>query len=450
VPAAGTALDVAKLRESLRERLPEQLVPAEIVACAELPLTAAGKVDRRALERSGLPPAANRQRDTPPAPPRDRLEAQLVEAWEEVLGRGPIGVTESFFDLGGHSLLAVRLMATLEERLGERLPISILFQAPTVERLAAALRSGRNGGQTETLVEIQAGGQEPPFFCVHPVGGGVLCYRDLARGLGPGRPFYGVQAPELGSGRRPFATLGEMAAHHLEAVLARRPRGPHLLGGWSMGAAVAFEMARQLAARAAAPEMLVLIDPPDPPPVPAGAGSPGPEIPGKAPVQGNGSARGRSLDEAALAAWFLRDVANLGIALPLRREDLRRLGQAEVLRLAAAAARQAGLPAAQADPARLAAQLERIRRHGELLLHYVPGPYPGPVTIFKTKRRSSPALREAWRSLARGGVEIHDVAGDHYTMLQPPLVAGLARQLRRVLERAELPRPALPAMGVRA
>jgi amino acid adenylation domain-containing protein len=439
VAAPGAQVDAGELRDFLRSRLPEHMVPADLVTLAVLPLTRHGKVDRRALPRPERALAGRREAQLAP---RDEVERQLVAIWEEALGVAPVGVADSFFDLGGHSLLAVRLMAAVEERFGRRLPISALFQAATVERLADLLRAGvertagersgseRSGGERgggertgsegagrSTLVAIEPGREGAPFFCVHPIGGSVLCYRELARHLGSRLPFYGLQAPDPEGGDPPPATIEEMARRYLEAVRERQPRGPYRIGGWSMGAAIAYEMAQQLARQDEPPALLVLIDPPQP----AGDGR-------------------EQLEDATLTAWFVEHLRMLGLELGPNREELLRLAPEEVLHLACAHADPATLRARELAAPRLRATLGLIRSNGRALRRYRPEPYPGPLTIFSAERRSATELLAAWGALAAGGIELHRFAGDHYTMLRPPLVAALADRLGECLRK---PRPIL-------
>ncbi len=427
VTAAGAELDAGELRSYLRARLPEPLVPADYMALPALPLTRHGKVDRQALPRPDR--ALARGREAPVAP-RDDLERRLVAIWEEALGVVPVGIADSFFDLGGHSLLAVRLMAAVEERCGRRLPISTLFEAATIERLAGVLRAGqaRTDGESaggeraaelahtaprrpSTLVAIEPGRDGAPFYCVHPIGGSVLCYRELARQLGTKIPFYGLQAPDREAGDPPPATIEEMAHRHLESLRGFQPSGPYHLGGWSMGAAIVYEMAQQLARQADVPALVVLIDPAQP-----------------------GDEHGQ-IEDATLTAWFVEHLRSLGLELGMGRAELGRLAPEEVLRLACARAGAAGPPARELAAPRLRAALALIESNGRALLRYRPQPYPGPLTIFSAEGRAAPELQAAWSALAQGGVELHRVAGDHYTMLRPPLVAGLAARLRECLLR---------------
>src|SRR4029453_3420098 len=113
-----------------------------------------------------------------------------------------IGLKDNFFDLGGHSLLVGRLFAQIEKTLGTRLPLATLFEAPTIERLAEALR--QRGWRCSSLIPIQPQGARPPLFCVHQLSGEVLCYRDLASHLGPDQPLYGLQARGLDRSSAPL------------------------------------------------------------------------------------------------------------------------------------------------------------------------------------------------------------------------------------------------------
>jgi aryl carrier-like protein len=130
--------------------------------------------------------------------PRDALELQLTYIWEDLLDQRPIGVDADFFQLGGDSLLAMSLLARIVQETGYTLPAGGIFQAPTIEKLARVLRLDSNPDEWSALVPIQTEGTKLPFFCIHPGGGNVLCYLQLSRRLGPGRPFYGWNPPTRG------------------------------------------------------------------------------------------------------------------------------------------------------------------------------------------------------------------------------------------------------------
>jgi len=155
-----------QLRDFLKQKLPDYMIPSAFVLLETLPLTPNGKIDRRAL------PAPDQTRLEPEGTfvaPRDELERQLTKIWEKVLGIQPIGVRDNFFDLGGHSLLAVKLFAQIEKTMGKTLPLATLFQASTVEDLAKVLRHqggippclDKSSPQDSCLVPIQPKGFKP-------------------------------------------------------------------------------------------------------------------------------------------------------------------------------------------------------------------------------------------------------------------------------------------------
>ena len=190
--------------------------------------------------------------------PRTPVEELLAGIWAELFGLERVGAADDFFDLGGHSLLAVRLMARIEHVFGLKLPISALFEAPTVEHLAGAIQGAPL--RRSALVRLHPGGSGLPLFLVHPAGGDVFDYVELAKRLGTDRPVYGVQAVAEGNGHP--LRMEDLAAHYLASVREVQAEGPWLLAGWSSGAVMAYEMARQIESSGGATSLLALIDPP--------------------------------------------------------------------------------------------------------------------------------------------------------------------------------------------
>src|SRR5439155_5375056 len=256
------SVDSRDLREFLRSKLPNYMIPVAFVALDRLPLTTHGKVDRQALPE----PEANAGTVAATTEPRDELERQLVQIWQAVLAVGPVGIRDNFFDLGGHSLLAVRMFAQLEAQLRITLPLATLFQAPTIEGLATLIRGGAQLASRHSLVPIQPTGSRPPVFAMPGVSGDVLGYNTLARLLGPDQPFYGLQSRGLDGLEDPLTRIEDIAAEFLREIRAVQPEGPYYLVGLCMGGVVAYEMAQQLHAAGQQVGLLGLLEtwPPGP------------------------------------------------------------------------------------------------------------------------------------------------------------------------------------------
>ena len=257
VPAESPTPSVASLRTSLREKLPDHMVPSEFIMMETLPLTPSGKLDRSLLS-SAKPPQT--ERDATYFSPKSPLEWQIVHIWEELLGVRPIGVQDDFFALGGHSLLAVRMIDRIEEACGTKLPLTTLLAGATVDHLAKSVLSANREKFQSPLVAVQSEGSAQPFFFLHGdfKGGGFYC-RNLARHLGKDQPFYALLPHGLDGQVMPHS-IEAMAADRLSTLLDFRPKGPYLLGGHCNGALVAFEMARQMQTRGIRVDLLVLID----------------------------------------------------------------------------------------------------------------------------------------------------------------------------------------------
>ncbi|MCD9194675.1 non-ribosomal peptide synthetase [Streptomyces albireticuli] len=240
--AGPEADDLEKIRAGLRRTLPEHMVPSHLQWLPDLPLTPSGKRDDAALRRIPL------YTDAPDesAAPRDEYERTLAEILAELLHLPAVGVHGDFFDLGGTSLTAMRLVVLIKQRYGVDIPMSRFVTTPTVSGLAELLRSGAASSTFDPLVPFRSEGTRPPMFFVHPAGGNVLCFAQLAKHLPADQPFYGLQAPGTELGSEPLRSVEELATSYLKAIRAVQPHGPYTLGGWSFGGFVALEMARQL------------------------------------------------------------------------------------------------------------------------------------------------------------------------------------------------------------
>ncbi|GAC1567651.1 MAG: hypothetical protein NVS2B3_06980 [Vulcanimicrobiaceae bacterium] len=247
----------AAWRETLARALPHYLVPSEVVAIPQMPLTPNGKIDLVALA-DRRPAAAI----SDPVATTDPIAQQLIGIWAGLLGIRAIGPNDDFFALGGHSLLTMRMLAEVESLFGRRIATSAFLEAPTVAHLATLARERSGPTHAADVVALQSEGTKTPLFFFHgDLWGGGYYTRRLARRLGRGRPVY-VITPQ-GLGETPLATTIErMAREQLALVRGLRSSGPYLVGGYCSGGLVAFEVARLLTAGGDSVSHVILVDAP--------------------------------------------------------------------------------------------------------------------------------------------------------------------------------------------
>ncbi|HEX6355550.1 amino acid adenylation domain-containing protein [Actinophytocola sp.] len=258
------------IKDDLATFLPDYMMPNKVVVLDALPLTANGKIDVQALERSTLTDVG--RGDRPFVAPTTPTEVRIAAIWGKLLRRDTVSVTDDFFESGGNSLIAVGLVNRVNKEFGTALPLQVLFAAPTVQKLAGRVE---RGGSASRLVRLAASGQSArPVFCWPGLGGFTMNLRQLAAHNGLGRPFYGVQAHGVNEDETPYATIEEMAAADVAAIRRVQPTGPYTLWGYSFGARVAFETAYQLEQAGERVEHLFLIAPGSPILDVAGSGEP--------------------------------------------------------------------------------------------------------------------------------------------------------------------------------
>ncbi|MGH3806072.1 MAG: amino acid adenylation domain-containing protein, partial [Pseudonocardiaceae bacterium] len=256
VAAQGDGCRPEALREWVRVRLPEYMVPAVVVVLDSLPVTRNGKLDRAALPAPRFTPVEGRRA------PRTPQEQVLCELFADVLGLPVVGVEDDFFDLGGHSLLATRLIARIRATLGAELSIRALFESPTVAGLAARLtRPGQERDAFDVLLPLRAHGLRSPLFCVSPLGGLGWCYAGLLPHVGAGYPVYALQSPGMTDPRGPLpATFEELVQLYLDHIRTVQRTGSYRLLGWSFGGIVAHAVAVRLQQLGERVALLVMLD----------------------------------------------------------------------------------------------------------------------------------------------------------------------------------------------
>lgn len=402
-------LSLQDLRRHAQQMLPDYMVPSAVVFLRELPLTASGKLDRRALPEPAL------QGEAVSVPPRDTLETQLVAIWEKALRLKPIGITDNFFELGGNSLLAVRIFAEIERTLGKRLPLAALFEMPTIEALAPRVRQATRPEDWRPLVAIQLHGTRPPFFAIHGRDGNVLLFQKFSQLLSKEQPFYGLQAQGL-DGRPIVRTSVEaMAAYYLEEMRKVQPQGPYLLGGYSFGGLAAYEIARHLRAAGEEVALLVLFDT---------------RNPAKA-------TRVRSWRQVVRQAVQRGVTANRVIEF-LARCTRGKLGDNlikwnEIFRrlvLGGVATRGQNSAAELLDM-----HVQMV--HERAFLAFRPLPYGGKITLFRTLDKDSAYEMDedlGWSVVAQDGVDVHYVPGLHLTIFSDENVPTLAKKVEECIQ----------------
>jgi thioesterase domain-containing protein/acyl carrier protein len=410
---------LVEVKEWLKARLPDYMIPSQLMVLDKLPLTPNGKIDRRAL------PAPDANMPTENTLPRDAIELQLLGVWETVLDVHPLSIHDNFFELGGHSLLAVKLMSYIQQQCGVRLPVSALFQSPTVATLAQQLRQDTTPLLTH-LVPIQTAGFAPPVYCLPGAVGSVMYLYPLASYLGIGQPFYALQTPGLDGGATPD-TVESLAKFHLQSLRQQQPKGPYQLVGHSSGGRVAFEMAWQLEQQGETVALLAILD----------TGAP------------NANQPNNHMADYTEVNW-LSDIVLVfeelsGIDINLSLEQLRARPDIETAYtkvMQAFVERQILFaPGAPVDELKALVNTYRITVQGHAD-YQIPGKLRCPIHLFRSEEKT-PSVEEidfedtreawGWAECTDAKVEEIRVQGTHVTMMALPHVKTLADTLAQYL-----------------
>jgi len=409
---AGVVTENSELLLFVGDHLPSYMLPTSLTRLHTLPLTENGKVDRKQLLEIAQ---RNLARQTTYVPPSDILEVELITIWEKILGVPRIGVKDDFFQLGGHSLLAARMFARIEEKLGKRMPLATMFQAPTIEKLAQLIRAEGFSPHWSVVVPIQEHGSKPPLFLVHGLLCNVLSFYRLRQYIPADQPLYGIQAYGMDSGRASFVSIPDMAAFYIKEIRSVQPTGPYFLGGFSAGGLVTHEMARQLNEMGEHVQFLALFDSYV-------------EAVGGYWLKSFYSKRAMKMVLLALYS-SLQTVKKRGPLLVFKGK-VRSMGVNLRIMLWLLMGKMLGQRAGEHTPQFLTpreAFTRAIRSHK-------PQPYSGSAVSFRSPTLDLLDPTEGWERYITGKLEHQEIYGGHDDIFSEPHIAGLAHQFMQALE----------------
>ncbi|AYL95789.1 non-ribosomal peptide synthetase [Mucilaginibacter celer] len=387
------------LKLYLQKFLPEYMIPAVWVELDSLPLTGNGKIDRNAL------PDVNEQHKIKRAyvEPETETERMLVSIWKENFANSDIDVLSNFFEIGGHSLMAVQILSKLKKIIGKNLQLSIFYKYPSVRPLAHFLDEENGDQQFKSLVPIKPSGSKNPLYIIHGDGLNVLNFSKLADYVSKDQPVYGLQALGLNGIDEPIDKLPVIAYHYMQEIIRHNPRGPYLLAGYSSGGYVAMEIRKQMVAQGREVKMLIIFD--------------------------------TDAEKTEYKDWYSLLPKKAKRHFPRMMQALR----FSINQWFNGSAQQPEVPAENKKDSREFYKLiQKIRnKHITAFRNYPLEPFDG--TLYLYKARISVHYVEygkylGWEKYAQKGVELFEIPGDHFSMLQTPYVAELGAVLQKNID----------------
>jgi len=404
---ANQPVNNRQLREYLLAKLPDYMTPGAFVQMEQWPLTANGKLDRRALPKPELSGESAQY-----VGPRTMVEEVLCNIWKRILKTDSVSILDNFFTLGGDSLRLMEALSLARDA-GLQLTARQFFESQTVIELAQLCQGARDDGSESgeaLLVPARLQGSKAPLFFVHAAGGGVDFLWPIANHLEPDQPVYGFRFKGLGRAEIYKPELEEVAADYIDLMKAVQPRGPYLIGGLSLGVFIAFEMARQLQNGGEVVSLLALID--------------------------SGPSDAEELRD--MEAGFMIDLAKR-FAVDVSPEEIAaidpntRLGYV-LKKLKSATSNQDYSQVARVAPAWYGHLWSAQRYLSKALADPQSYLYTGKITLFKTGEAHNSM---GWSLLSSQDVDINLLSGSHGTILQEPYVGSLARMLTRIISKSD-------------
>jgi amino acid adenylation domain-containing protein len=407
----GASLTASELSKHVRASLPDYMVPSRFVFLDALPLTPSGKIDQLSLSEIEIPSSEI----AAPAETGSLVET-VRSIWERVLGHDELEEDDDFFDVGGDSLLATWVVTELSRATGREIELSVLLEDSTMAGIANTLEGmalqANTTKRTSEVVTLRAGPSQRVLFLVHPLGGELLAYRDLARSIKFPLRVIGLRWQPDEAQSALSLSMQEMAAAHLAQMRSVQPTGPYLLAGWSFGGVLAFELAQQIIASGERVDFLGLFD----------------ANPILDPTTGLSTRDTTVFDRLTKALAEIDDKLESGE----EADDLSQLLADPYL-----GGLLGNTIAEGVTTGHIRKNLRITRDNIWATMNYRPVAYDGAVDLFQPGDADA-AIQEQLtmelRPLVRGELRTHTIPGDHSTMLRAPLVEQMAQVVDKALE----------------
>ncbi|MGM9511618.1 amino acid adenylation domain-containing protein [Larkinella sp. GY13] len=352
--------------------------------------------------------------------PLDGPMATLLQSiWSWLLEIPVIDLDDDFFDIGGHSLLAFQMIAELQRKTGLLIPVGSVFANPTIRKLATHLASVRADLVWESLVAVKPQGNKPPLFLMHPVSGDVGYVFQLASHLPNNQPVYALRAVGLDGISDPLDSIEAMAAYYVDLILEKQLDGPYALGGFSLGGIIAFEMAQRLQQMGKEVCLLAIID--------------------SYPVNPSRD-NGNQVPITQLLQYYY----DVWRSLPKRPRLLYRMVRKKIPFLGGyvlnrfwRSIHHKAPKADGADPKTAENPLVTINQ--QAYSRYTFKPHNGKIIFLRAVGNDNPTdtykqISFGWSRLALGGVDVHSIPGDHYSLFKhDETISKIARILTSYL-----------------
>lgn len=402
---------ITSWKNNLKKVLPEYMVPNDFVMLNKLPLTATGKIDRKALPIVSDFASLNKTHSFIPA--QTPAEQLVADIWSKVLNIKEISIDSDFFELGGHSLIAVKVMVAIEKETGKRLPLATLFENSTIEKLAKKMASEEDTEiKWNSLVAIKKSGNKAPIYMIHGGGLNVLVFNPLGRYMDKEQPVYAMQALGLNGKMELLYSMEELADRYNEEIIKNDPVGPYALAGYSFGGLLAYEMAKRLIAMGKEIKMLGILDT---------------------------YAGGKDFREDFAKKVYrkiIRQFRKISFFGKLFVNDPEETINYQLLVLKRKFNKLLGAKTTAYD--QVFQYNEEIYKSYDIAWgNYKMEPFDIHVDVFRTKKRIyflDDMLYLGWREYAEKGVTIHEVPGDHKTFLFQPNDKEFAEILQKALD----------------